>query len=245
MELAGTFTFLAPRAAVWEALMDPAVLAQALPGGEQLEKTGANEYDAAMNVRVGPVQGKFAGKVELLDMQAPQSYRMKVSGAGPAGFVDGAGAITLQDEGDSTTMNYTGDVQVGGKIASVGQRLIESTAKSVIRQGLKVLDAQIQARLAPAVAPESLPAQAEQAADSASERKATITPQPATEERTPPPPASTASAGAMAAEIARDVARDLASDYLPLEHQEKVLYAILGALGMLLFVILVRAVQRD
>lgn len=239
MELAGTYTFQAPRSAVWEALMDPTVLAQALPGGEQLEKVGENEYRAAMNVRVGPVQGKFAGKVELADIQQPEGYRMKVSGSGPAGFVEGEGSIKLLEEGESTVMSYAGDVQVGGKIASVGQRLIDSTAKSVIRQGLKVLDAEIQARLAPA------PAQAPQEAALAAEA-ATAPGAPRTEQPTAPTRAAAApSAGEMAANVARDVARDLAADYIPREHQEKVLYAILGALGMLLFVMLVRAVQRD
>nr|HMN27741.1 carbon monoxide dehydrogenase subunit G [Caldilineaceae bacterium] len=149
MELKGAYTFRAPRAVVWEALMDPIVLAQALPGGEQLEKVGEYEYKAAMNVRVGPVQGKFDGRVELADIEAPNRYRMKVGGSGPTGFVNGEGAIVLTENGEGTVMSYEGDVQVGGKIAGVGQRLIDSTAKSIIKQGLKVLDDQIQARLAP------------------------------------------------------------------------------------------------
>src|SRR5829696_2592005 len=113
MQLKGTYTFKAPRAAVWEALLDPTVLAQALPGGERLEKVGENEYKAAMNVRVGPVQGKFDGRVELSDIEAPVRYRMKVSGSGPAGFVNGEGAIVLSDNGEGTNMKYDGDVQVG------------------------------------------------------------------------------------------------------------------------------------
>jgi carbon monoxide dehydrogenase subunit G len=241
MQIKGAYTFQAPRPAVWEALMDPTVLAQALPGGEQLEQVGDNEYKAAMNVRVGPVQGKFDGKVELSAIVPLDGYRMKVHGSGPAGFVDGEGAISLVENGDGTVMNYEGDVQVGGKIAGVGQRLIDSTAKSIIRQGLKVLDEQIQARLAPPA-----PAVAE-----AVEPVVAEAPGPAVAPAAPPPrpqpqPAPIPSAAKIATEVAKDVARDLASDYIPLNQQEKVFYAALGALGMLLFVILVRLVQsRD
>lgn len=240
MQIKGGHTFQAPRPAVWEALMDPTVLAQALPGGEQLEKIGEDEYRAVMNVRVGPVQGRFEGKVELEDLEPPAQYRMKVSGAGPAGHVHGSGAIVLTDDGKGTLMSYEGDVQVGGKIASVGQRLIDSTAKSVIRQGLKVLDEQIQARIAPS------------AATPTPEPVVAPTPSPTPLPLPTPTPQPAASAvpafpqtGAFAAAVIKDVVRDLASDYIPPQHQEKALYALLGALGMLLFVILVRLVQRD
>jgi uncharacterized protein len=257
MQLKGTYTFQAPRDAVWAALMDPTVLAQALPGGEQLERVGENEYRAAMNVRVGPVQGRFDGKVELADLDAPQSYRMKVNGSGPAGFVNGEGAIRLVGgEADTTIMSYEGEVQVGGRIASVGQRLIDSTAKSIIRQGLKVLDDQIQTRLAPPPpeaetpslpANEPVPATPVEAADELAAAAPTPVPPPPA---SPPPvrpavqtqPTSTAK---FAAEVFKDVARDLAADYIPPQQQEKVFYAALGALSMLLFVILVRLVQRD
>jgi hypothetical protein len=261
MQLKGTHTFQAPRLAVWEALLDPLVLAQALPGGEQLEKTGENEYKAVLNVKIGPVQGRFEGKVELTDIQAPEGYHMKVSGSGPAGFVNGAGAIQLNEAGEGALLNYEGDVQVGGKIAGVGQRLIDSTAKAMIKQGLKVLDDQIQARLAPPPAPPApvvaetpaalvKPLQPEATAGAPTANPATPsapTPFPAV---APPPPSSRAapslSPTKMALEVAKEVARDLASDYIPPEHHEKAFYAALGALAMLLFVILVRLVQsRD
>jgi carbon monoxide dehydrogenase subunit G len=254
MQLKGTYTFQAPRDAVWAALMDPTVLAQALPGGEQLERVGENEYRAAMNVRVGPVQGRFDGKVELTDIDAPESYRMKVNGSGPAGFVNGEGAIRLVGgEADTTVMSYEGDVQVGGRIASVGQRLIDSTAKSIIRQGLKVLDEQIQARLAPPPLPANEPVAPTpvEAADELAAAAQAPSPSPApapSPTPTPVQPASQAqptSTAKFAAEVFKDVARDLASDYIPPQQQEKVFYVALGALGMLLFVILVRLVQRD
>ena len=115
MQIQGTHTFKAPQQIVWDALQDPTLLSMALPGGEQLEKLNENEYKAAMNVRVGPVQGKFEGKIELADINMPDSYRMKVSGQGSPGFVNGEGNVRLEGNGAETIMHYTGDVQVGGK----------------------------------------------------------------------------------------------------------------------------------
>lgn len=149
MKLVGEHTFKnAPRKIVWETLMDPDSLSKAIPGGDKLEKVGDNQYEAALNIKVGPVQGKFDGEIELLDINEPDSYKMKVSGKGPAGFLNGEGDVTLSDSGDDTIMSYSGDAQVGGKIAGVGQRLIDSSAKSITRQGLEALDAQIQAKVA-------------------------------------------------------------------------------------------------
>jgi len=149
MKLEGEYIFKnAPRKIVWETLMDPDALSKAIPGGDKLEKVGDNQYEAALNIKVGPVQGKFDGDIELLDINEPDSYKMKVSGKGPAGFLNGEGNVTLSDGGNDTIMSYSGDAQVGGKIAGVGQRLIDSSAKSITRQGLEALDAQIQAKVA-------------------------------------------------------------------------------------------------
>lgn len=149
MKLEGTYTFDAPRDIVWETLMDPDALGKAVPGGEKLEKIGENEYDAALNVRVGPVNGKFDGNIKLSDINEPDSYHMSVSGQGNAGFLNGEGDVTLTDnDSGGTLMSYTGEAQVGGKIAGVGQRLIDSSAKSITRQGLQALDTQIQAKVA-------------------------------------------------------------------------------------------------
>ncbi len=229
MQIQGTHTFKAPQQAVWDALQDPTILSMALPGGEQLVKLNDNEYKAVMNVRVGPVQGKFEGKIELTDINKPASYRMKVSGQGSPGFVNGEGNVQLSANGDETLMHYTGDVQVGGKIAGVGQRLIDSTAKSIIRQGLVALDGQIQARVAPAakpVAPTDKPVTAATPAPATKPPAAPVT----------PPKAAPAgpSAAKVATEVAKDVTRDLISDVVPLQHQEKVLWFALGALAMLI-----------
>ncbi|MFN8467932.1 MAG: SRPBCC domain-containing protein [Caldilineaceae bacterium] len=148
MRLEGTHLFAAPREAVWKALMDPAMLAGALPGWEQLVQTGENQYRAVMIVKVGPVQGRFEGKILLEDIIVPESYLMKVDGQGAPGLMTGEGRLQLEEADGGTLLRYGGDITVGGRIAGVGQRLIEHTAKSLTQQGLQALDVTIAARLA-------------------------------------------------------------------------------------------------
>lgn len=149
MELAGEYTFNAPREAVWEAIMDPEVLANILPGCERLEKVSDTEYRGVLNVRIGPVQGKFNGKVLLSDMNEPESFHIDIDGKGAAGFINGGGDARLDVIDDNTVLTYSGEAQVGGRIASVGQRLVETSAKSIVRQALESLDRNIQARMEP------------------------------------------------------------------------------------------------
>lgn len=151
MKLQGTHTLDAPKPVVWEALLDPEVLARTLPGITRLERTEGDRFEASMNIKVGPVQGKFDGHVELSDLDPPNGYRMKMHGQGAPGFVDGSGAITLADSGEGadggkTDLGYDMDVQVGGRLAGVGQRLLETTAKSLARQALESLGRQVAAR---------------------------------------------------------------------------------------------------
>lgn len=258
MQIQGTHTFKAPRQVVWEALMDPTLLSMALPGGEALEQIGENDYKATMNVRVGPVQGKFDGKIELTNIEKPDSYHMAVSGQGAPGFLNGGGTVRLEEAGAETLMHYTGEVQVGGKIAGVGQRLIDSTAKSLIRQGLAALDGQIAARAAAAapVAPamvESAPLPASTTVEPLAAEPAPITPpapvaapvaslSPAPAPRAAVVPPAGPSAAKIATEVAKDVARDIASDVVPLKYQEKLLWFGLGAVAMLVLDLLVRAI---
>ena len=149
MELKGSYTFDAPREVIWQALMDPEVLAKILPGVERLEKVSDTEFTGVMDVRVGPVQGKFNGKVVLSDLQEPEKFHMDVDGRGAAGFIRGGGDAILEEVDGKTVLTYSGDAQVGGRIASVGQRLVETTAKSIVRQGLESLDRLTQAQLHP------------------------------------------------------------------------------------------------
>jgi hypothetical protein len=131
---------------VWQALLDPNVLAKVMPGCEQLEQVGENEYKGMLKIRVGPVQGQFEGLVNLSDINAPEGYRMQVDGKGAPGFMKGVGEVHLEDQGTSTLMRYSGEAQVGGRIASVGQRLLDSSAKALTRQSLDGLHEQIKAR---------------------------------------------------------------------------------------------------
>ncbi len=158
MELNGEYTFDAPRQVIWDALMDPEVLAKILPGVEKLEKVSDTEFNGVMNVRVGPVQGKFKGTVTLSDLQEPERFHMEVNGRGAAGYIRGGGdAILTETEDGKTLLTYDGSGDVGGKIASVGQRLVETTGKSIVRQGLESLDRLTQAQLhPPAVAGEKV-----------------------------------------------------------------------------------------
>ena len=153
MKLSGEFVFDGNQDEVWELLRDPDALAKALPGTQSLEKVSENEYTGKMHVRVGPVSGLFAGKLTISDEVPPESYTMQVDGRGAPGFVKGTGSIQLTAQDNSKTlMQYTGDVQVGGRIAGVGQRLIDSVSKSMVRQGLETLNMALQAKHTPASA---------------------------------------------------------------------------------------------
>lgn len=147
MKIEGSHTFNASRDVVWPMLLDPAVLANIMPGCEKLEQTGENEYEGELNIKVGPVQGKFKGTVALSDISEPESYHIEVNGRGPAGIIKGAGKLSLAEENGGTVMNYDGDAQVSGRIAQVGQRLIDTSAKAIIRQSLEGLEQQVQARV--------------------------------------------------------------------------------------------------
>lgn len=146
MELEGTYTFDAPRDVVWDALMTPEILANIIPGCQRLEQTGENEFKANLMIKVGPVQGDFQGAVQLTEINPPQSYVMHLEGRGQAGFLKGTGNVRLEDQGDSTLMRYDGEAQVGGRMAGIGQRLMDSTAKAMTKQGLDGLHRQIKGR---------------------------------------------------------------------------------------------------
>jgi carbon monoxide dehydrogenase subunit G len=145
MKLAGDYTFGAGTQEVWDALMDPAVLAAVMPGCEKLELVDGS-YLGEINVKVGPIQGKFSGKVDLSDMVEPKSYKMVVDGKGSTGFVKATATIALEPAGTGTKVTYDADAQVGGKIASVGQRLVETSAKAIVKQSLEGLAENIKIR---------------------------------------------------------------------------------------------------
>ena len=115
-------------------MQDPEVLARAIPGCESLEKIGENEYRMKMKMALAALSGAFEGKVRITDQVPPESFRLEVEGSGKVGFLKGSGVLTLKAAGVATEVAYQGDVQVGGTIAAVGQRLIDATAKSMIKK---------------------------------------------------------------------------------------------------------------
>jgi len=145
VKFAGEYEFEAPVAEVWKALLDPVVLAAVMPGCEKLELVDG-AYVGELNIKVGPVQGKFQGKVNLGDVEEEKGYTMKVDGRGAPGFVRATATVKLTPEGDATKMEYDADAQVGGRIASVGQRLIDASAKAIIKESLEGLNANVRAR---------------------------------------------------------------------------------------------------
>jgi carbon monoxide dehydrogenase subunit G len=129
MKLEGNYEIPVPRKKVWDAFLDPKLLKQAIPGCDKLEAIGPDEYKATMKIGVGGVKGTFEGKVRLSEMKEPDSYRMAVEGSGGPGFIRGETVITLTDASAGTRVSYAADVQVGGLIASVGQRMLGGVSK--------------------------------------------------------------------------------------------------------------------
>ena len=135
MDLRGEYRLPAPRQKVWEALNDPAVLKACIPGCESLEMTGDNAMSATVVAKVGPVKAKFNGEVRLENVNAPESYSIVGEGKGGiAGFAKGGADVHLAEEGLETVLTYKVDAQVGGKIAQLGGRLIESSTKKLAGQ---------------------------------------------------------------------------------------------------------------
>jgi carbon monoxide dehydrogenase subunit G len=132
MDMTGERRIPAPRARVWEALNNPDVLKAALPGCELLEKEDDDKLKAVVAVKIGPISARFNGKVQLLDLDAPNSYRIEGEGqGGVAGFAKGGAAVKLVDDGAGTLLTYDVKAQVGGKIAQLGARLIDASAKQM------------------------------------------------------------------------------------------------------------------
>lgn len=147
MKMTGEYRMQIPREQVWESLLDADVLSRCLPGFERLEKVGENDFEGALDIRVGPVQGKFQGRLTLSNLDPPSGYSLQMKGQGPAGFVNGTGDLELVEDGGETLLRYNMDTQVGGKIAGVGQRLLESSAKAISEQALNELGGIIKGRM--------------------------------------------------------------------------------------------------
>ncbi len=132
MEMKGEYRIAAPRQKVWDALNDPEILKQCIAGCEELDKTSNTEFTARVHTRVGPVSAKFTGKVELSEIDAPNGYRISGEGqGGVAGFAKGGAAVKLTEDGGETVLTYEANATVSGKLAQIGSRLIDATARKM------------------------------------------------------------------------------------------------------------------
>jgi len=143
MKIHGTHQLRTTRDRVFAALTDPQILQRCIPGCESLDQTAENTYAATMKAGVGAVKGTFKGNVRLEDIQTPSHYRMIVDGKGTPGFVKGTGEFDLTGSDSVTDIAYTGEMQVGGVIASVGQRMIEAAAKMLAAKFFTELEKQL------------------------------------------------------------------------------------------------------
>lgn len=134
MKISGSQNVPATRERTYQLLQDPTVLAKCMPGTDHLDKIGPDEYEMKMKMAIASIGGLFSGKVRLADQNPPASFRLVVEGTGKIGFLKGEGLLNLNEREQSTEVTYDGDVQVGGTIASVGQRLLDTTSKMIIKK---------------------------------------------------------------------------------------------------------------
>ena len=132
MDMSGEYRIEVPRSQVWDALNDPEILKASIAGCEELEKASDTEMTAKVRAKVGPVSARFSGKVTLSEINPPISYRIDGEGqGGAAGFAKGGASVTLEEDGDATILRYTANATVGGKLAQIGSRLIDATARKM------------------------------------------------------------------------------------------------------------------
>ena len=162
MDMTGEFRVTAPRETVWKALNDPAILKQSIPGCEELVKVSDTELTARVAAKVGPVSARFSGKVILSDLDPPNGYTISGEGqGGVAGFAKGGAQVRLKDDGGGTLLTYAVQAQIGGKLAQIGSRLIDATARKMAEEFFTRFAAAVAtAAPAPAAAEAAAPAPA-------------------------------------------------------------------------------------
>jgi carbon monoxide dehydrogenase subunit G len=191
-----------------------------MPGGEGFKEIGENEYTGLLDVKVGPVQGKFTGTIKLSEIVEPESYTMQVDGKGAPGFVKATGSLKLTGQGESTYMTYEGKAQIGGRIATVGQRLLESSTKSIIRQSLEGLNDYLKVQMAAQVTAE--------AAIPSTEQVAGIETSPEAPKYASPTQMS----------VAKNVFKDVANDIFPPQYRPVVIVGGVVVIILILYLIL-------
>jgi hypothetical protein len=148
MIVEGTYAFPGPREVVWTLLLDPEVLAKTMPGATSIVRVSEDRYEGKMGVGIGPITAaEFDVVITMTEKVVPESYRMQIEGRGRFGFTRGHAAVRLTADGNSTIMHYEADMMVGGKIAAVGQRLLDSVSRMMLKQGLEAMSAELGRRL--------------------------------------------------------------------------------------------------
>lgn len=142
MKISGSYLVPAPQSRAYDLLQDPVVLAKAMPGCDTLERISDHEFHMKMKMALASVSGLFDGKVRIADPQPHSSFRLIVEGAGKIGFMKGDGLLTLTPADSGTNVSYDGSVEVGGTIAAVGHRLLDTTARMIIKRFFEKLAAE-------------------------------------------------------------------------------------------------------
>ena len=141
MNFAGDSVLHAPQDRVWQALLDPQALASCIPGCQKLQEIAPDTYEAAVTLGISVVKGTYTGKVRITDRDEPNRFKLSLEGSGSSGSVKGAATMALSPVADGTSVHWEADVQIGGAIASVGQRLIPGVTKMVAGDFFKSMDA--------------------------------------------------------------------------------------------------------
>jgi uncharacterized protein len=157
LKIGGAYTVPVDRELAYTKLQDPEILARCMPGCDHLAKIGENEYEMKMKMVISSVKGLFGGTVRLADQNPPDSFRLLVEGTGKVGFLKGEGLLTLAPVESATEVRYEGEVQVGGMIAGVGQRLLDVTAKLIIKKFFEKFTGELAPGSALPLAPEPDP----------------------------------------------------------------------------------------
>ena len=142
MKLDGTSTVPAPVETVWSTINDPDAMRRCTPGLKELKPTGPDKYEATLSIGIAAVKGTYAGTLTITDKQPPKHYKIVLEGSGGAGFMKGEGTVDLEAQGNATLLRWAGDIQVGGLIAGVGQRMLSGVGKMLIGQFFKCLEQQ-------------------------------------------------------------------------------------------------------
>jgi len=145
MKIEGSYTIKSPRERLFRLLTSPEILQRCVPGCQSLEANEDGSYKMAMKTGIGSIRGLFTGLIRLDNINKPENFKMIVEGKGTPGFLKGEGALDLVVQGEEITVNYSGDVSVGGTLASVGQRMVQSAAKMITSQFFAAIEAEAKA----------------------------------------------------------------------------------------------------